>query len=118
MNEHLHILQHSLGVDQYGDGPRYRNHFVTGPESLDHKVCLELVSLGFMQTVTVNEALTGGEDCFSVTRAGIEYMLRQSPVKPPEPKLTRGQKNYQAYLRSECDATFREWMGFSKKACY
>lgn len=32
-------------------------------------------------------------------------------VKPVR-KPTRSQKNYQDYLRSECNETFAEWMGF------
>ncbi|MHB0986236.1 MAG: hypothetical protein ACYC05_11690 [Sulfuricella sp.] len=35
MDSKLHILQHSLGLDKYGDGNQYRNHFVTGPGSTD-----------------------------------------------------------------------------------
>lgn len=29
----LNILQHSLGLDEYGRGTPYRNHFVTGEGS-------------------------------------------------------------------------------------
>lgn len=43
----LHILQHSLGLDQYGRGRQYRNHFATTPESSDGSRIAELVALGF-----------------------------------------------------------------------
>ena len=28
----LEILQHSLGVDQYGRGPQFRNHYCAGSD--------------------------------------------------------------------------------------
>ena len=46
--EQLHILQHSLGLDEYGRGTMYRNHFVTGEGSLDHPHCVALVEAGLM----------------------------------------------------------------------
>lgn len=80
MDSELHILQHSLGVGDYGDKPSYRNHFVTGKGSSDHLICQALVS----------------------------------PMRPPEPKMTRSQKNYRAYLDADCGFSFSEWMRFSK----
>lgn len=44
----LQILQHSLGLNQYGQGQHERNHFVTGPESQDFLDCGSLVVAGFM----------------------------------------------------------------------
>jgi hypothetical protein len=42
----LHILQHSLGLNEYGRGTFYRNRFVTGEGSIDRLLCMELVELG------------------------------------------------------------------------
>jgi len=35
-------------------------------------------------------------------------------MKPP-PKMTRSQRNYQAFLDADCGFSFREWMGFNRK---
>ena len=92
-NELLHILQHSLGVDKHGQGNQYRNYYVAGWD--DVRKCRELVALGLMREHQAN-ALTGGEPCFTVTRAGIEAVAEHSP---PPPKLTRGQQRYRDYVK-------------------
>lgn len=46
MDSKLRILQHSLGLDQYGAGRQYRNHFVTGEGSDGFPLCRELVAEG------------------------------------------------------------------------
>src|SRR6478609_3022343 len=43
----LHILQHSLGLDEHGRGTMYRSHFVTGEGSKDHADCMALVEAGY-----------------------------------------------------------------------
>lgn len=83
MSDKLHILQHSLGLDRYGDGTQYRNHFVTGPGSKDFDACRELVDAGLMAERGENQ-LTGGDTLFTVTEKGIDYVSRNSPAKPPE----------------------------------
>jgi len=109
MDSKLQILQHSLGVNQYGQGNQYRNHFVTGPKTTDWPHCMALVSEGLMQRHPPS-ALTGGSDCFTVTDAGRAYVAEQSP-KPPKPtKLTRGQQRYRAWLRADCGLKFGEWL--------
>lgn len=82
----LHILQHSLGLDKYGQGRQYRNHYVAGGD--DVRKCRELVALGHMREHPAN-ALTGGGPCFTVTRDGINAVAEHSPAPP---KLTRGQQ--------------------------
>lgn len=71
---HLHILQHSLGVDQYGRNPAgyrpnsddefgcYRNRFVTDPTSPDGQQCQQLVTLGFMHDHGP-QSIAGGMHC-------------------------------------------------------
>jgi hypothetical protein len=102
----LHIVQHAVGVDQYGQGPQYRNHFVTGPSCDNYADCRLLVEAGLM-SVRPKTALTGGDDCFQVTRAGLEQMKLQSP-KPP--RLSRSQARYRQYLRADCGLSFGQWL--------
>ena len=49
----LQILQHSLGVDQYGRGRQYRDHFAAGGE--DVQICQELIALGYMRQVATTD---------------------------------------------------------------
>jgi hypothetical protein len=97
----LEILQHSLGVDQYGRGRMYRNHYCGGAEQ-----CRLLVDLGYMIEHTPSE-LTGGSPLFTVTSAGRRAMLEACP-KPP--KLTRSQIRYRDFLREDCGESFGEWL--------
>jgi hypothetical protein len=115
---HLEILQHALGVDQYGRRPRNshpdgRNHFCAGVA--DEPDCRELVDLGLM----VQHATTKWLPYFncSVTDAGRKAMLDASPAPP---KVSAGRKRYLEYLdfadASEC--TFREWLDIRKTDWY
>lgn len=116
MDSKLHILQHSLGVNRYGEGRQHRNHFVTGVGGRDYTDCQALVELGLMRIRPMNKALTGGDDCFVVTPQGVDYVALNSPAKPPEPKRTRSQKNYQDFLDADCGFSFGEWLRFPKPA--
>lgn len=103
--EHLHILQHSLGADQYGRQPRgyrpnadddfgcYRNRFVTDPKNADGQQCQHLVEMGFMHDHGP-QSIAGGMHCYTITQAGYNAMRAASP---PPPKLTRAQRTYRAY---------------------
>lgn len=102
----LHILQHSLGLDQYGNGEMYRNHFCTGPGSSDYPICTSLVERGLM-VQRAGSQLTGGDDLFFVTEAGKRFVAENSP---PPPKTTRPQRRYRAFLNSETSLSFIDWM--------
>ncbi|UXS00803.1 hypothetical protein [Agrobacterium tumefaciens] len=104
--DQLHILQHSLGLDEYGRGSMYRNHFVTGEGSKDHAACMSLVAAGYM-AVRKNHPLAGGDDCFTVTEEGKRAVIANSPSPP---KLTRGQQNYQDYLDYDGSLPFIEFL--------
>lgn len=106
MSADLHILQHSLGVDQYGRGEPYRNHFCTGEGSVDHPICNDLVERGLM-LVRRNVAVYGGDDVFFVTDEGRAWMLANSPQPP---KLTRSQKRYRDYCDADSGLSFGEWL--------
>ncbi|MGC4409596.1 hypothetical protein D4A92_19815 [Rhizobium rosettiformans] len=102
----LHILQHSLGLDEYGRGTFYRNHFVTGEGSKDHADCMALVRVGLM-TVRTGNALSGGDEVFRVTDAGKAAVAEHSPSPP---KLTRSQQNYQDWLNYDSSLSFIEYV--------
>ncbi len=104
----LHIIHHSLGVDQFGRGNHYRNHFVTGEGSIDRPICMEAVNRGLMSIRRAKYELYGGDDVFAVTDAGKRWMAETSP-KPP--KLTRSQQRYRDYLNADWfSGSFREWI--------
>jgi hypothetical protein len=99
----LEILQHSLGVDQYGQGHVYRNRFCASGD--DEAVCRELVALGYMQQHRTTE-LFPYFNC-SVTEAGKRTMFAESP-KPT--KLTRSQQRYRRFLEADLGISFTEWL--------
>jgi len=105
--QELHILQHSLGLDQHGQGTWYRNHFCTDPECDNFSVCEELVRRGLMRIARGPSELTGGGHVFVVTDEGISAVKRESPAPP---KLTRAQKRYRAWLAADSSMPFGEWI--------
>ncbi len=108
-NKLLKILQHSLGVDEYGQGDQYRNHFATGPESTDFENCKSLCEMGLMEDLGPRQ-LCGGMHCFVVSPKGIDAVAFESP-RPP--KLTRSQKRYRDYLEiAECFDNFRHFLAY------
>lgn len=111
---HLHILQHSLGLDKYGQGTQYRNYYVTDHESPSGMECEKLVQLGLMCSHG-REALCGGMTYYYVTPSGKEAVAKHSPAPP---KLTRSQKRYRAYLKSGFSSvgTFGEYLKHHQKS--
>lgn len=103
--ELLHILQHSLGVDQYGQGRQYRNHYCG-----DGDQCRKLVDLGYMIEHRASE-LSGGDPVFTVTSAGKDAVVLESPAPPVVPKLTRSQRRYREFLRADYGGSFAEFLG-------
>ena len=114
MVELLQILQHSHGLDKFGRGTFYRNHFVTGEASVDHPLCMEAVRLGLMVRHAGN-ALTSEMDAFTVTDQGRAYIAAQSP------KVDRKQRNRDRYNRFldvrdvMPDLTFRDFLRRQKE---
>jgi hypothetical protein len=109
--EQLHILQHALGVNEFGLGARYRNHYVGGADD-----CRPLVDIGYMIECKPR-SISGGDVWFIVTEEGIKAMLDESP-KPP--KLTQSQKRYREFLNASeaFNCTFREWLKMRKEDWY
>ncbi|MEJ8837553.1 hypothetical protein [Ramlibacter sp. AN1133] len=102
----LEILQHTLGLDEYGRRRIDRNHFVTGPGGIDHPHCMALVRAGLMTRAPGNP-LTGGSDLFQATKDGRAYAAEHSPSPP---RLTRSQRRYQEFLDADSGLSFREWL--------
>jgi hypothetical protein len=105
--EQLQILQHSLGVDQYGRGQHYRNHFCAGGK--DEATCRELVAMGYMQQHATTDAFPYF-NC-SVTKEGKRAMAESSPVPP---KLSRSQLRYRRFLSADSGLSFREWLALDR----
>jgi hypothetical protein len=107
-DQSLHILQHSLGLDDFGQGKPYRNHFVTGPGCDNWSLCMAHVEAGRMVRHEPREIFGGADSyCFVVTEAGKEFVREHSP-KPP--KLTRSQRMYQRFLDCDSGMKFGEWL--------
>ena len=107
--ELLHILQHSLGVDQYGQGNQYRNHFATGPGGKDFDLCQQLAEMGLMKDLGTKR-IWGDMHCFIVTPAGIDAVAIESPAPP---KISRGKKRYLEYLEvADCFDSFRDFLRY------
>lgn len=104
----LEVLQHALGLDQYGQGEAYRNHFCAGSD--DEPICRALVDLGLMAQRPTTEVFPYF-NCV-VTEAGKLAVREQSP-RPP--KLTRSQKNYRAFLAADCGLSFFEWLKLDRR---
>jgi hypothetical protein len=104
--EQLHILQHALGLDEYGRGTMYRNHYVGGEDE-----CRPLVAMGYMIERPASE-LTGGDPLFHVTESGKAAVSEHSP-KPPQ--LTRAQKRYRRFLTADCGLSFGEWLKYERE---
>ncbi len=104
----LEILQHTTGRDKYGrTGPygEYRNHFCAGDS--DERHCRNLVARGLMRELRVASELSGGAPVFAVTDSGRRAISESSPQAP---KLTRAQMDYRAFLASESDLPFIEFV--------
>jgi hypothetical protein len=110
--QQLHVLLHTLGLNQYGQGNSYRNYFVTGPKSPDHQVCSSLVDLEMMANCGHAGPITNYDDVFRATPKGECAAREQSP---PAPKLTRSQNRYRQFLSADSDMSFGEWL---KAKCY
>lgn len=104
--EQLHILQHSLGLDQFGQGNPYRNHYAVTPGADVWPHLMELVKRGLMEDQGA-QRLWSGMHCFTVTEKGREVMYAESPEPP---KVSRGKRRYEAFLRADNGMKFGEWL--------
>jgi len=100
--QQLHILQHSLGLDQYGQGEAYRNHYVSDP----NPDLIALEKLGYLHD-RGPQSMMRGNHLYQVTPAGKQCIYRESP-KPP--KISKGRRKYLAFLRADSGMKFGEWL--------
>lgn len=108
--ELLQILQHSLGVDQYGQGNQYRNHFAANPESKDFSICQRLAEMGLMKNLGTKKSIFGDLNFFIVTPAGIDAVALHSPAPP---KISKSKKRYQEYLKiADCFDNFKDFLRY------
>ncbi len=94
----LQVVQHTLGLDAYGRGTMYRNHFVSCPGHHDQPAIDSLVADGLMaRNQRIDSELVGGMDSmvFYVTEAGKQWVMENSP-KPP--KIPRARARYLRFL--------------------
>jgi len=110
----LHILQHSLGCDQYGQstysgrdendgcGIYARNRYVSDPD-IDLSILVECDLLEDRGAIKVY----GDMHYYVVTKEGIAVMKAQSP-RPP--KLTKSQSRYREFCDADCGLKFSEWL--------
>lgn len=103
----LEILQHALGVDQYGCTPKgfseyTRNHFCAGSD--DEADCRELVKMGFAKQFTASFL-----PYFNIY-VSIEGMKQMHANSPKPPRLTRSPKRYRDFLEAALGISFREWL--------
>lgn len=104
--QRLHILQHSLGLDQYGRGNQYRNYFATGEGSTDWPHCRALVADGLMTEILPSRGISS-DTVFRVTVQGKDYVTQHSPAPP---RLTRAQQMYRRYLAADGHMKFGDWL--------
>lgn len=107
----LGILQHTLGLDEFGEGRKYRNHFVSGNGSEDDLKCREAVRLGLMKSITENisEVMRGqGSSVYKVTRDGENYISEHSKKKP---KVSKSKQRYKRFLEyGDMFDSFRDFL--------
>lgn len=104
------IIQHALGVDQYGNHVSCgsRNYFMVPSNTPDGLLCEILVAYGLMnRQANFPSELFGGDEKYTVTENGKRIFFSGCPAAP---KLTSSQRRYQAYLDSDSGLTFFEWL--------
>ena len=79
----LHILRHSLGMDDNGHGNMYRNHYVAGPGHHSYDRLLALVQSGHMEKGDACKFLPSGDEVFYVTEKGRAVAFVPEPPLPP-----------------------------------
>jgi hypothetical protein len=115
-DQSLHILQHALGLDDYGQGRMYRNRYVIGEGGDTWDLWMAHVEAG-RAVRHEPRAIFGGDDsyCFMVTEAGKAFVREHSP-KPP--KVSPAKQRYLNWLRvADCypDMSFGDWLKARKE---
>lgn len=105
--EHLHILQHALGLAQNDNPPAYRRYFVTGPSSKDWDNCHALVAAGLMEC-RESGLLATPDRVFLVTDEG--ERIARAAWAAAKPTLSKAQRRYRDWLAADCGLPFGQWL--------
>lgn len=98
--EQLHILRHSLGIQEDGRGNEHRNHYAADP----NPDLIALCALGYMVDRGA-VAMWGGMHGYQVTDSGKEFVRTNKP-----PPLSPSRQRYLDYLRADSGLTFIQWL--------
>lgn len=98
-NQRLHILRHSLGLDDTGRGTMYRNHFCASPGHHDWDDLMALCEEGLMVDLGARGQMTGDDNLLMVTDKGKAVASKPDPLPP----VSRGRRRYR-YWRDLSDA--------------
>lgn len=109
LERQLAILQHSLGLNEFGEGSFFRNHFVVGPYGSDRENIKCLVNQSFMEKSPVLGALIGEDsECFHVTALGIDFVKKKSPTRARKTKSQQRGARWREY--GDCFDSFRDFL--------
>lgn len=103
--EQLHILRHSLGLDDTGRGREYRNHYAIATSCSGWPEVQALIEKGLMKDTGV-VPMWGELHGVVVTEAGKEAARQLDSM----PMLTLGQRRWRAWLHADNGLTFGEWL--------
>lgn len=114
--EEKHVLLHSLGwsdlrwydKNKLEETP-YRNYFYTGEDTTDYPIICSLIEKKLMFCSGASWD-NGASKYYHVTEQGIDlaYSIARNLLENSKP--TRSKRRYQAYLHSESDESFIEWL--------
>ena len=102
------LMQHTIGLSNGED----RNWFGTGSKGKD-AIEFDKLVIGGLAIRVPAPSWSGDDVIYHLTDKGKQVAKDNMPIPEPVKKLTRSQKNYQDFLRSECSESFAEWMGFA-----
>lgn len=100
--QELHILRHSLGLDDNGNGNQYRNYYCTDPVPELVKLC----DMGLMWDRGAQE-IYGGMHVYHVTERGKRVV---NDSKPAPKKISRSKRRYLDFLHADSGMSFGEWI--------
>jgi hypothetical protein len=101
----FNMMKHALGLNYKETS--FRNHYVSSKTGKDFDEWQYLVKNCL--AVEMKSSLIGYHFvCFQVTERGREIV--KILIQKTKPKLTRSQKRYKAYLKSDTEETFIDWL--------
>jgi len=105
--DHYPLLHHTLGITDPEQIDSYRNYFEASDGHHDLPGLLALCEAGLMIEGKSPSFCHQDSRTFYVTQEGRAVAFE---TRPKPPKLTRGQRRYKAYLKSESDEKFGDWL--------